>query len=128
MRLVIANGVFDLLHDGHRHLLREAKKHGDYLLVLVNNDHSARHLKGPGRPVQSLAERMAALQAVPEVDNVRWFADHELRDKLIVWRPDVLVKGDDYAYEDVVGADIVGQVVLVPRLPGFSTTEAIARG
>ena len=126
--LVMTNGVFDVLHDGHRHLLREAKKHGDFLLVAVNDDASVAALKGVGRPVQSVADRVSALRAVPDVDAVIRFSGTTPKRCIEIFRPDVLVKGDDYAYEDVVGREYAGQVVLVPRLPGVSTTEAIARG
>jgi rfaE bifunctional protein nucleotidyltransferase chain/domain len=130
--VVFTNGVFDLLHVGHVTLLEAARREGAALVVGVNDDASVRRLgKGPGRPAVPEGERARLLAALACVDCVVLFdADTPLAliERL---RPDVLVKGADYARDEIVGADQVeawgGRVVRVPLLTGYSTTEAIAR-
>ena len=131
-RLVMTNGCFDLLHPGHLHCVRTARALGDRLLVAVNDDASVRRLKGPDRPLQSLAQRMAALAALPEVDWVVPFGDDTPARLIAAVLPDVLVKGGDYRPDEVVGGDVVerngGRVVIVDTLPGWSTTALLAGG
>jgi D-beta-D-heptose 7-phosphate kinase/D-beta-D-heptose 1-phosphate adenosyltransferase len=118
------NGCFDLLHNGHRHFLQQCRHLCGYLTVAVNSDQSIRRLKGPGRPVQSISDRVAALQGLRWADEVLVFDEdtpYRLIDRL---GPDLIFKGGDYRPEDVVGADIA-RVVIIPRLPGYSTTQEI---
>ncbi|MDA7982287.1 MAG: adenylyltransferase/cytidyltransferase family protein, partial [Alphaproteobacteria bacterium] len=120
------NGCFDLLHPGHLALLEGARRCCDRLVVAVNGDASVRRLKGSGRPVQGLSERMALLSALRSADLVVSF-DEDTPERLIRQLcPDVLVKGADYRGKALPGADFVvergGEVVLVPLLRGHGTT------
>ena len=125
--VVFTNGVFDLLHAGHRYCLEAAGELGDELVVAINSDDSVRRLgKGPGRPVQPEGERALAVASLECVDHVCVFDDDTPARLVEALVPDVLVKGADYAVESVVGRDVVeaagGRVVLVPLLAGHSTT------
>lgn len=130
-RLVMANGCFDLLHAGHVKLLTQARQQGDALLVALNTDASVRSLKGVGRPVQSEADRCEIMAALGCVDFVVLFDEDTPLDLILAARPSVLVKGDDYDADSIVGASEVqgwgGEVVIVSRLDGRSTTRLIDR-
>ncbi len=128
---VFTNGCFDLLHPGHVALLREAKREGHYLMVGVNSDRSVRGLKGEGRPVQDEASRSVVLAALSNVDGVVLFDEETPLELIRELAPDVLVKGGDYTPDQVVGREIVeggnGRVVIVPLVPGQSSTKLAAR-
>lgn len=130
-KIVFTNGCFDLLHVGHLHLLREAAREGDVLLVAVNSDDSVRRLKGKGRPLISSAERTALLAALDCVDAVVVFEEDTPRELLDEVHPDVLVKGADYSVEEVVGRNRIekdgGKVVLIPLVPDRSTSDLVER-
>lgn len=130
-RVVFTNGCFDLLHVGHLHLLREAARQGDVLLVAVNSDDSVRRLKGEGRPLISAAERCALLAALDCVDAVVVFDEDTPRELLRQVRPDVLAKGADYSVDEVVGHNMIresgGTVVLIPLVPDRSTSKLLQR-
>jgi D-beta-D-heptose 7-phosphate kinase/D-beta-D-heptose 1-phosphate adenosyltransferase len=125
------NGCFDLLHPGHVSLLRQARAACDRLVVGLNSDASVRRLKGAGRPVQSEAARAAVMASLGDVDLVVIFAEDTPLKLIEALAPDVLVKGADYAPDQVVGADIVtrrgGRVVLAELMTGYSTTGTIAK-
>lgn len=130
--VVFTNGVFDLLHVGHVTLLEAARALGAALIVGVNADDSARRLgKGADRPLVPLAERARVLAALACVDCVVPFEEETPLDLIRALRPDVLVKGADYAPEAIVGASEVtgwgGRVVRVPLVEGRSTTELVRR-
>jgi len=128
-RIVFTNGCFDLLHVGHLSLLHEAARLGDVLVVAVNSDASIERLKGKGRPLVPQAERCALLAALSCVDAVTVFDEDTPLEILQRVRPDVLVKGQDYRVEDVVGREIVeaagGRVVLASLVPQRSTTALV---
>jgi D-beta-D-heptose 7-phosphate kinase/D-beta-D-heptose 1-phosphate adenosyltransferase len=130
-RVVFTNGVFDLLHPGHVDVLVGARRHGDALVVGVNSDASVQRLKGPTRPVRSVAERCYVLAALEAVDAVVVFEEDTPRELIDTLRPDVLVKGGDYSESSIVGAREVrgwgGDVVVVPLTPGHSTTSTIEK-
>ncbi|MBO0710269.1 MAG: D-glycero-beta-D-manno-heptose-7-phosphate kinase [Acetobacteraceae bacterium] len=130
-RTGFTNGCFDLLHPGHVHLLEQARAACDRLVVGLNSDASVRRLKGPTRPVQPEAARAAVLASLASVDLVCIFDEDTPIDLLRAIQPELLVKGADYAIEDVVGADLVagwgGKVMLAELLPGHSTTETVTR-
>ncbi len=122
----VANGCFDLLHAGHLHILTEAARQADKLVVLVDTDESVRRLKGEGRPVYKLEDRMKHLAALSCVAAVVPFdGDTQLKQCIAAVRASVLVKGSDYSDKEIVGETLVGRVLLVPRIPFCSTTEIV---
>ena len=130
--VVFTNGVFDLLHVGHVALLEAARAEGGALVVGVNSDASVRGLeKGLDRPIVPERERARLLAALACVDCVVLFDEETPLVLIERLRPDVLVKGADYARAAIVGADQVqawgGRVVRVPLVPGASTTALLAR-
>jgi len=130
--VVFTNGVFDLLHTGHVALLEAARAEGDALIVGVNRDASARRLgKGPDRPVVAEAERARLVAALAAVDCVVLFDEDTPLALIRRLRPDVLVKGADYALEAIVGAKDVegwgGRVVRVPLVKDKSTTGLLEK-
>ena len=128
-RVVMTNGCFDILHAGHIAFLQEARSLGDRLLVAVNDDESVRRLKGEGRPVMSLADRVALLSGLAAVDWVVSFSEDTPETLIAAMSPDLLVKGGDYRIEDIVGADHVrrsgGEVRVLSFLDGRSTSRII---
>jgi rfaE bifunctional protein nucleotidyltransferase chain/domain len=130
-RLVATGGCFDGLHAGHVRCLQEARALGDGLVVLLNSDASVRRRKGAGRPVHPEEDRVALLEALACVDAVEVFDEDDPSLALDRLRPDVWVKGGDYESTDLTEAPLVrswgGRVVLVPYLPGRSTTAFLQR-
>jgi rfaE bifunctional protein nucleotidyltransferase chain/domain len=130
-RLVFTNGCFDILHVGHVRYLEAARQLGDALLVAVNSDRSVRALKGAGRPLVSEGERAELLAALAVVDFVTVFDEESPRALIAEVLPDVLVKGGDYALEEIHGREEVeragGRVVALPFVEGASTTDIIER-
>lgn len=129
--IVFTNGVFDILHAGHVHFLRKAKELGDMLVVGINSDRSARRLKGKGRPINSAQDRLALVAALDPVDAVILF-DEDTPTKLIrELRPQIHVKGGDYANQALPEAEAVeengGRVVILPLAGGLSTSGVIDR-
>lgn len=128
-RIVFTNGCFDILHAGHVGYLDEARQLGDRLIVAVNDDDSVRRLKGDGRPVNKLEQRMRVLEGLAAVDWVVPFSEDTPEALLEEIRPDVLVKGGDYAPEGVVGAEFVrsygGDVRVLSEVEGYSTTKLV---
>jgi D-beta-D-heptose 7-phosphate kinase/D-beta-D-heptose 1-phosphate adenosyltransferase len=130
-RIVFTNGCFDVLHAGHVQFLRSAKALGDVLVVGLNADASVRRLKGEGRPVHPEADRAEVLSSLSVVDYVVLF-DEDTPVRLIEKvEPHVLVKGEDWKEKGVEGRAFVeargGKVVLLPLLPGRSTTASLER-
>ncbi len=130
-RVVFTNGCFDLIHGGHVHLIKEAKKLGDVLIVAVNDDDSIRAIKGPSRPIFPLAERLEILEAIEHIDYLVSFPEETPHKLISVLLPDVLVKGEDWKKDEVVGREEVegagGEVVLVSLRKGLSTTSLLDR-
>lgn len=134
-KVVFTNGCFDILHLGHVDYLGKAAELGDILIIGVNTDASVSKLKGKNRPVNHELQRTRLLAALFFVDAVILF-DEETPEELIrMIRPDVLVKGGDYAPDKIAGADFVknngGFVHIIPLLAGYSTTlteEKIKKG
>ena len=129
--VVFTNGCFDLIHGGHIHLFRTAKRLGDVLIVALNSDASIRRLKGPSRPIFPLAERLEVLAALEDVDYVTWFRQDTPQKIIAALLPDVLVKGGDWGSDAIVGRAEVegagGRVVRVPYIKGRSSTNIIAK-
>jgi D-beta-D-heptose 7-phosphate kinase/D-beta-D-heptose 1-phosphate adenosyltransferase len=131
LRVAFTNGCFDLLHAGHVRLLEAARAEADRLVVGLNADASVTRLKGPGRPLVPAAERAEALLALEAVDRVVIFQEDTPQDLIASLRPDVLVKGADWAKDAIVGRAEVeaagGRVVRVETLPGRSTSALVER-
>jgi rfaE bifunctional protein nucleotidyltransferase chain/domain len=130
-RVVFTNGCFDLLHPGHVRYLAAARALGDVLVVGLNGDVSVRRLKGPGRPVLRAEERAEVLAGLAAVDHVILFDDDTPRALITALEPDVLVKGADWAEDDIVGRDETlargGRVERIDLVPGASTSDIIRR-
>jgi D-beta-D-heptose 7-phosphate kinase/D-beta-D-heptose 1-phosphate adenosyltransferase len=130
-KLVFTNGVFDLLHVGHVRYLEQARELGDILLVAINSDRTVRELKGDGRPLTNEAERAEILAAMRAVSYVTIFDDISPRTLITNLRPDVLVKGGDYALDEIHGREEVeaagGRVISLPFIAGASTSRIIER-
>ncbi len=130
-KVVFTNGCFDILHPGHVSLVEQCAKLGEYVVVALNDDDSIRKLKGAGRPINNERDRARVLGALQGVDAVVLFSQDTPIALIEAIQPDVLVKGADYAKDQVVGAAIVeergGEVVLVEIVEGRSTTATIAK-
>jgi rfaE bifunctional protein nucleotidyltransferase chain/domain len=128
MKLVFANGVFDVLHSGHIRLLKFARSRGDHLIVGLNSDRSVKALKGPSRPINCEADRKAILESLRYVDEVIIF-DEERPTRLIhALNPSVVVKGGQWPPEEVRERDKIPQhieLVMCPIRPGYSSTNII---
>jgi D-beta-D-heptose 7-phosphate kinase/D-beta-D-heptose 1-phosphate adenosyltransferase len=129
--VVFTNGCFDILHVGHTSFLRQAGQLGDVLIVGLNSDDSVRRLKGLHRPIVPMKERAAILSSLAGVDYINIFEEDTPLKLIEAVRPDILVKGDDYKKEEVVGHEFVesygGRVELIPLLRGVSTSSIIER-
>ncbi|KAA9332911.1 D-glycero-beta-D-manno-heptose 1-phosphate adenylyltransferase [Hymenobacter busanensis] len=129
-RVVFTNGCFDLLHLGHVDYLEKARALGDVLVLGLNTDASVSRLK-PGRPLQDEVSRARVLASLLFVDAVVLFDEPTPLELIQLVRPDVLVKGDDYAISGIVGHEFVlnngGQVLTVPLVQGYSTTRIVER-
>ncbi|MDH5736819.1 MAG: bifunctional D-glycero-beta-D-manno-heptose-7-phosphate kinase/D-glycero-beta-D-manno-heptose 1-phosphate adenylyltransferase HldE [Gammaproteobacteria bacterium] len=128
-KIVFTNGCFDILHAGHVDYLEEARQLGDRLIVAINGDASVTRLKGEGRPINPLDRRMIMLAGLASVDWVVSFDGDTPESLLTEIQPDILVKGGDYAMEEVVGAELVkswgGEVKVVSLVEGCSTTSLV---
>ncbi|MFO0861527.1 MAG: D-glycero-beta-D-manno-heptose 1-phosphate adenylyltransferase [Phycisphaerales bacterium] len=130
-KIVFTNGCFDVLHAGHVALLDQAAKHGDFLVVGLNDDASVKRLKGPTRPVNTQEDRAKVLGSLGSVGSVVFFAEDTPIKLIEAVKPDVLVKGGDYTKDKVVGHEVVekhgGCVVLIDLVEGRSTTNTIKK-
>jgi len=131
-RIVFTNGVFDILHVGHVRYLQAARELGDTLLVGVNSDDSVRRLKGPSRPLNPEAERAEVIAALACVDSVCLFSEDRPDVLIKAVRPSVHAKGGDYKDADALPETplvraLGGEVVILPLVPGRSTTRLVER-
>ncbi len=132
-KLVVTNGCFDILHLGHATYLENARNFGDVLLVGVNSDKATGQLKGPGRPVNPESDRAAVLASLESVDGVCIFTDPTATKFLTAAQPDIYVKGGDYTLETLnqderrAVESAGGKIVLVPFVPGKSTTALLEK-
>jgi len=128
-KIVFTNGCFDLLHKGHRDLIKQSFSFGDILIVGLNSDESVKRLKGEDRPMQNEIERKNALLNTEYVNEVYIFGDDTPLGLIKLIKPDILVKGGDYSPKEIVGYEEVissgGEIKIVPLTPGFSTTSII---
>ncbi|GAA4452039.1 D-glycero-beta-D-manno-heptose 1-phosphate adenylyltransferase [Nibrella saemangeumensis] len=130
-RVVFTNGCFDIVHLGHIDYLEKARNLGDKLILGLNTDASVSRLKGPLRPVVNEYARARLMAALAFVDAVTLFDEPTPLELIRAVRPDILVKGDDYTAENIVGADFViqqgGSVQTVPLVKGYSTSSLIEK-
>lgn len=129
-KVVFTNGCFDLLHLGHVDYLEQARHLGGALVVGLNTDESVSRLK-PGRPIQDETARARILASLAFVDAVVLFGEPTPLVLIDLVQPNVLVKGNDYAIDGIVGHELVlnrgGQVLTVPLVPGYSTSRIVER-
>ena len=130
-RIVFTNGCFDVLHKGHVQYLRFCKDQGDIVVVGLNSDASVKAIKGPERPINGQLDRAAVLEALESVSYITIFDAPTPIELIEAVRPDILVKGEDWAKKGVVGREFVesygGKVVLAPLVHGRSSTATIAK-
>lgn len=130
-RVVFTNGCFDIIHNGHIRYLAAARACGDCLVVAVNSDASISRIKGPTRPIMPEHERVELLAAFFFVDYVFVFDDNDPYRIISALLPNVLVKGSDWALDEIIGRDVVeahgGHVERIDLVGGISTTTIIKR-
>ncbi len=130
-KIVFTNGCFDILHLGHVDYLEKARQLADRLVLGLNTDASIRRLKGEARPVVPEHARARVMAALWFVDVVIPFEENTPIRLIEAVKPDILVKGDDYAFENIIGADFVistgGKVQTIPLVKGYSTTQIITK-
>lgn len=128
MRTGFLNGCFDLLHAGHRHLIGEAQKQCDRLIVALNSDESIRALKGPERPIDTIQVRARNVLGCLRPDDIvmEFHDEDDLLAAIKFNKPDVIFKGADYEGKPVSGSDLA-EVVFIPMIPDVSTTLEIAK-
>ena len=130
-KIVFTNGCFDLVHYGHVMYLERAKSNGDILVVGVNSDASVKRIKGDSRPLVNQSDRVKVVAALACVDYVVIFNEDTPLDLISSLKPHILIKGADWAKQDIVGADIVkshgGKVLTIKLAEGRSTTNLIRK-
>ncbi len=130
-KIVFTNGCFDILHLGHIDYLSKAADQGDVLIVGLNSDKSVKKIKGHDRPVNDQKARALILASLHFLEAVVLFDEDTPYELVKMVQPDVIVKGNDYKPEEIVGADIVeengGAIVTVELVPGYSTTDLIQK-
>ncbi len=130
-KVVFTNGCFDILHLGHVDYLEKARNLGQKMIVGLNTDASVQRLKGPARPICDELSRARVMASLEFVDAVILFDEETPFELINFLKPDILVKGNDYTVENIVGADVVlkngGSVETVPLVNGYSTTNVIEK-
>ena len=130
-KVVFTNGCFDILHLGHIDYLEKARHLGDRLIIGLNTDSSVKRLKGKDRPLNDQYARARTLAALAFVDGVTYFEEETPYELIRQLNPDILVKGNDYLAENIVGADLVlangGKVETIEIVKGYSTTNIIEK-
>ena len=129
--IVFTNGCFDVMHRGHTEFLKFCKSHGDIVVVGLNSDSSVKTIKGPDRPINTQYDRAVVLAALETVDYITIFDEPDPLNLIEQIKPDVLVKGQDWAEKGVIGREFVesygGKVVLAPLVEGKSSTTTIEK-
>ncbi len=131
-KIVFTNGCFDIIHPGHVDYLAQARDLGDYLVLGLNTDESVKRLgKAPNRPINHEQARATVLAALASVDALVLFNEDTPLELIEFLKPNILVKGNDYKPENIVGYDVVtangGKVITIPFLEGYSTTGLIKK-
>lgn len=130
-KIVFTNGCFDLLHLGHVDYLEKARQLGNKLVLGLNTDASISRIKGPARPLQDEMSRARIMASLLFVDAVVLFDQNTPLELIEAVQPEILVKGDDYTIENIVGHEVViakgGSVATVPLVKGYSTTNIVKK-
>lgn len=131
-KIVFTNGCFDILHPGHVDYLCQARDLGSFMVLGLNTDHSVKRLnKAPNRPINSEQTRATVLAGLACVDLIVYFDEETPYELITFLQPDILVKGNDYKVEDIVGYDVVkakgGEIITIPMVEGYSTTKLIEK-
>jgi len=131
-KIVFTNGCFDILHPGHVDYLSQARDLGDFMVLGLNTDNSVRRLnKAPNRPINNEHTRATVLAGLACIDAIVYFDEETPYELIKFLQPDILVKGNDYKAEDIVGYDVVkakgGQIITIPMVEGYSTTKLIEK-
>ncbi len=129
-KIVFTNGCFDILHPGHVTYLNQARDLGNFLVLGLNTDASVKQLnKAPNRPINKELDRATVLAALSCVDAIVLFNEQTPLELITYLNPNILVKGNDYELEKIVGYTVVkangGEVITIPFLEGYSTTRLI---
>ena len=130
-KIVFTNGCFDLVHRGHIEVLANTADLGDRLIIGLNSDSSIKNLKGENRPIINETSRAILLSSLQFVDAIVFFSDETPLNLIKTLIPDILAKGGDYKVTDIAGNEVVlengGEVILVPFINGFSSTNIIEK-
>lgn len=131
-KIVFTNGCFDIIHPGHIDYLSQARDLGDILVLGLNTDQSVRQLnKGSNRPINDERTRAYVLAGLASVDLIVFFDEETPYNLIKLLQPNVLVKGEDYEVEKIIGFDILkengGEVITIPFLEGYSTSSLIKK-
>ncbi|MBN2119451.1 MAG: D-glycero-beta-D-manno-heptose 1-phosphate adenylyltransferase [Candidatus Omnitrophica bacterium] len=129
--IAFTNGCFDLIHPGHIKLLKESKKHADILILGLNSDRSIRKIKGKKRPILNQKARIEILSGISYVDYIVVFRENTPLNLIRKIKPDVLIKGDDWKKDQIVGRTLVekhrGKVIRIKLKKGYSTSKLIEK-
>ncbi|MFA5270937.1 MAG: adenylyltransferase/cytidyltransferase family protein [Candidatus Omnitrophota bacterium] len=126
-RIVFTNGCFDIIHPGHIKILKEAKDKGEVLVVGLNSDSSIRKIKGPSRPIMNQRARTRVLSAIEYVDFIVLFDDNTPLEIIKKIKPDVLVKGEDWEKDKIIGREFAKKIFRIKFHPGYSTSAIIEK-
>jgi D-beta-D-heptose 7-phosphate kinase/D-beta-D-heptose 1-phosphate adenosyltransferase len=126
MKVIWTNGCFDVLHRGHIELFKYAKSLGDWLVVGIDTDKRVKTSKGNSRPFNTIEDRVAMLESIKYIDEIRVFdADDELDTQVLLSRAEIMVVGSDYRGKEVIGSRHVQEVKFFDRIGGYSTTKIL---
>ena len=126
-KIVFTNGCFDLIHIGHIKFLKECKKLGSKLILGINTDESIKQIKGEKRPINKLIDRINFLKELNIIDEIIPFREKTPLNLIQKIKPDILVKGNDYKLENVIGKEYAKETILLPYLDGYSSTNIIKK-
>jgi len=126
MKVIWTNGCFDVLHRGHIELFKYAKSLGDYLVVGVDTDERVKASKGETRPFNTIEDRVAMLESIKYIDEIRVFdADDELDTQVLLSGAEIMVVGSDYKNKKVIGSRHAQEIKFFDRIDGYSTTKIL---
>ena len=126
MKIIWTNGCFDVLHRGHIELFKYAKSLGDWLVVGIDTDKRVRAAKGESRPFNTIEDRVAMLESIKYIDEIRTFdADDELDTQVLLSGAEIIVVGSDYKNKKVIGSRHAQEIKFFDRIEGYSTTKIL---